>query len=198
MRTFLRLLVLPALLALAAPLRADEPKMPAMPEKTGKKIENPIYAAWAKFKVGAWVRHVSTTEAAGQTTKQTITQKLVELTEAKAVVEMVMSMEVAGQKMDMPASRTEHEKMMDEYKPTAMPEGQKPTVKEGEEKLTVAGKELACKTVESSGEASGTKYWSKIWTCADVPGGQVQMETKSEAVGMNMVMKSTLDAWGDK
>ncbi len=204
MPRFLRCFVLPALLlacgGLAAPGAAaeDTPPVPGMPEKTGKKIENPMYAAWAKFKVGAWVRHVSTSEAAGQASKQTITQKLVELTETKAVVEMTMTMEVAGQKIDVPAQRHEHEKLMDEYKPVPMPDGDKPKVTEGEEKLTVGDKTIACKTIESSGKANGGTYWSKIWSSTEVPGGQAQMETRSEMGGMKVSTKSVLDGFGEK
>ena len=129
---------------------------------------------------------------------QKMTQKMVELTDEKLVIEMTMAMEIEGKSMDMPANRMEHLKQMDEYKPADVPEEEKPVVKEGEETLTVGDKKIACKTTETTSKIAGSAYWSKIWMSAEVPGGLVKMEHKSESAGMKVTTSSVLEAWGDK
>lgn len=197
MRIALRLLALVLALGWAAPTRAEDPK-PEAP-KTGKRSESPLYTMWAKWKPGAWVRHANTTQMGEQTTKQVITQKLVEVTEEKVVIEMKITMEVAGQTMDLPASKMDFPRWYEEVKAPETPApDKKPVMKEGEESVTVGGKAYACKTMETSTEMDGTKVWTKTWMSSDVPGGTVKNESKTESAGMKTTMASVLEAWGDK
>lgn len=197
MRQLLRLLTLALAVGIAAPAFAEDPK-PAAPKPTGKKVENPLYASWAKWKPGAWVRHANATEMAGNSMRQVTTQKLLEVTEEKVVIEMKMAMEVAGQKMDMPATKMEVAHWSEEVQaPVPQPE-KKPEVKTGEDKVTIGDKSYACKTYESTMETSGTKIWTKTWMCGDVPGGTVKTEMKSESGETKTSMTSSLEAWGEK
>lgn len=197
MRQLLRLLTLALAVGIAAPAFAEDPK-PAAPKPTVKKVENPLYASWAKWKPGAWVRHASATEMPGNTMKQVTTQKLLEVTEEKVVIEMKMAMEVAGQKTDMPATKMDVSRWIEEVQTPVLQPEKKPETKTGEEKVTVGDKSYACKTAESTMETSGTKVWTKTWMCSDVPGGTVKMEMKSESGETKTAITSTLEAWGEK
>jgi hypothetical protein len=147
-----------------------------------EKIANPEYELWSKFKAGAMSKVEGKTVAAGQESKQTITTKLLEITPEKAVVEVTMEMEVAGQKMPMPAQKRDVPAKIDNaaiQNPAEAPNAPKPEMKESEETVTVAGKTLKCKVVETTSEQNGMKVVAKAWTSAEVPGQLVKTETKT-------------------
>lgn len=147
-------------------------------------IDNPMYKNWSAFKVGTWVKSTSVTEASGMKTEMETTSKLVELTAAKAVVEVTMSMTMMGNKTDMPARKDEIPAKIPDATATAE---KKPDVKEGNEDLDVGGKKVKTKWIETN--VSGTK--SKVWTSNDVPGTLVKMD--SETPGQS---KTTLSVTG--
>jgi hypothetical protein len=95
------------------------------------------------------------------------------LTPEKAVVEQKSSMTMAGNKMDMPATKTDVPAKIE--KPAAVAAGDMPKadVKESTEEVDVAGTKYKCKVVESKAET----MQSKTWTCAEVPGQLVKSET---------------------
>ncbi len=145
-----------------------------------EKIKNPEYEMWSKFKVGAMAKVEGKTVAAGQESKQVMVTKLVELTPEKAVVETTIEMEMAGQKMAMPAQKRDVPAEID--KPNADPNaGPAPAAKskESQETIAVAGKSLDCKVTETVFEQAGTKSVAKLWACPDVPGGMVKTEARS-------------------
>jgi hypothetical protein len=148
-----------------------------------EKVKNPEYENWAKFKAGAMSKTETNTEAMGNKTKITSVTKLVEINAEKALIESTVTMEVAGQKMEQPVMKREvpatMEKPAEQTPPTSVAPTVKPNIKEGEETVTVAGKELKCKTTESTSESNGMKVQTKTWTSADVPGQIVKTETKT-------------------
>jgi len=191
------LLFLTALLLLAAPARAeDAPKT--------KKIANPEYASWSKFKVGAYAELTSVSEAMGQKTTTKMTHKLVELTEEKAVVETSMSSEgIPAEYAPKPTRRDVPKEIVVPVAPPA-PEGDqpKPEVKEGEETIDVAGTQVKCKTIESTVKASGMTTTTKVWTSSDVPGMTAKMTSRTEGkVGETTFVSSsttTVTKWAAK
>ena len=56
----------------------------------GAEVDNPEYQRWSGFKAGAWVKFKMVSEASGTKTELEQAVKLVELTPAKAVVEIGM------------------------------------------------------------------------------------------------------------
>jgi hypothetical protein len=141
-----------------------------------EQIDNPSYKAWAKFKPGTTVTLKGENDMAGNKTESEMTTTLVELTPEKAVVEMKMSMVMAGSKTDMPASKSDVPAKIEKVAadPAATP---KADVKESSETIDIAGKKIKCKVTESKSDANGMNTVSKAWTSDEVPGGLAKSET---------------------
>jgi hypothetical protein len=186
-------LVAAALVFGTAPARADESK-PGTPAPK-KKIDNPQYADWSRFKVGAFVEATIESDSSGSKSTAKMTTKMVELTAEKLVLEVTTVSKMAGQEFAMPAQKIEVPKILeipDIKLPETKPEDT-PKVTEGSETIEVAGKKVACKTIESTGDMMGMKHWSKTWYTNEIPGGWAKQETKSEgkAGGMDISSKNT-------
>lgn len=157
-----------------------------------EQMDNPQYKQWAAYKPGTWVTMKTVSDTAGNKMEMQATTKLMEVTAEKAVLEVSQKMKVAGNDMDMPAQKMEVPAKIE--KPVTPENTQKPDVKttEGSEELTVAGQKCKCKTTESTMKMGDTTTVSKTWTCDDVPGTIVKMQSKSEgAAASNMTMEVT-------
>ncbi|HEY4328744.1 MAG TPA: hypothetical protein VGN88_03340 [Phycisphaerae bacterium] len=151
------------------------------------QIDNPQYKSWAKYKAGTSITLSMVSDMAGNKTEMQTTTTLLEITADKAVVESKMSMNAGGQKMDMPATKTEVAAKID--KPavaTTAPATTAPDVKQSTDTLTVSGTAIKCNVTESKSSANGMNTNSKVWTSDQVPGGLVKSETT-----MDGAMKGT-------
>ncbi len=134
---------------------------------------------WAGFKPGSWVKIKSTTltDVAGNK-MSTITETkmtLLEKTADKVVLENEMTM--MGQ-----TTKTKFEMPLTGPKAAATPPAKAGVVpKLGSDTVTVAGKSLACKTVEMEMETGGMKIQSKTWTSEQVPGALVKSVSTHKA-----------------
>ncbi len=149
-----------------------------------EKVENPMYATWAKFKPGTSVTHKSTTSGAMFTAESTITTKLVEVTADKVVVEVTITSKAAGKEFQLPAMKQDYAKMVELPKGAKKEDfGKKPegAVKEGTETLKIAGHEIKTKWYEIEVKKDGMEAKSKMWMSDDVPGSLVKMESKVAA-----------------
>lgn len=144
----------------------------------GKTIDNPQYQAWSAFKVGSFVKQKTVMAGTGFNTEMFITQKLVEKTAEKLVLEMSQTMISNGQKMNMPAQKTEVKAKM-----PAPPKVETKKVdhetKEGKETLTIGGQKVECKWTQTTMTTNGQKVVSKVWMNDDFPGKSVQMNTEA-------------------
>jgi len=150
------------------------------------QIDNPEYQRWSPFKAGAYVKFKMTSEASGNKNEMEQTYKLLEITPAKAVVEITMvamGSKMPAQKRDIPAKIT----------PEAAKDPKAQVVKaaEGNEDVDVAGKKLKAHWVESTGDMQGTKTVSRVWQVKTVPGGMVKMETRTSG---SMASKTSMVA----
>ena len=157
-------------------------------------VENPQYKSWASHKVGSVVTHENSSAVGGQSFKSTITQKLVEITKEKAVIEVATKIDIAGVP---PQPAQKHELAAKVKKSEAnvgrLPEGVKGEVKDkGTEKVSVAGKSYNCKVYEFTGETQGVTMKGKSWSADDVPGMLVKMESTANAAGQDMKTTMTL------
>lgn len=157
-------------------------------------LENPYKNA----KVGDWAEYSSHTEGTGfkvdSTMKQTVTAKDDKEVTIKIETEMQGHKNATEQKIDLT------KKYDPNALPATMPGGMKPKVdivKEGDEKVTVAGKEYSAHFVENkiTMEMQGTKMesTSKSWTAKDAPlGGLIKMDmTMSMGMKMSMELKGS-------
>jgi len=164
--------------------------------------DNPAYTQWAKFKPGTSTTITMSSDAGGQTSKTETKSTLAEVTADKVVVEVAMSMEAAGQKMDMPAQKMDIPKKMD-AQPAATPDAKpdpntpKADTKTSDESCTVPAGTFKCKCVQSTMDVGGNKTVSKVWTSDEVPGGMVKMEATTDGP-MKSVTKSELKAFDKK
>ncbi len=162
--------------------KGDTPKEGSKPaEGPGAAYENP----WNKFAAGSWAELKIVSNAGGAETEMTQKQTLVD----KGAEELTIKVEgkmVKPVAMDMPPSEM---KSPTKGKAGGAAAGAPPKeLGKGEETLEVGGKKLACKWVETEIDAGGQKMTSKAWTCDEVPGGVVKVETK----GANLTSTMTL------
>ena len=145
--------------------------------------QNPEYAYWSDCGVGSFVETRLSATAAGITGMTTRTA-LLELTSAKAVVETKGSMEMTGNKIDLPACKREIPATV------RQPEPRRDffASSEGDEEIEVAGTKMLSHRVETSYESNGMKTLSKIWTCARVPGHVCRLESHSDGTMKNDVV----------
>ena len=157
--------------------------MPAAMVRADETIDNPEFANWSKFKAGTSVTMKTVSEVSGMSNESTLKTTLLEVGSDKVVVETAISMTVGGMKIDVPPMKRDIAKTItvtDDYKKAkAEAEKQKANVKteEGTETLTIGGVECKCKWTHSKISVMGSDVDSKIWTCDDVPGVTVKMES---------------------
>ncbi|HEY9069046.1 MAG TPA: hypothetical protein VIV61_02260 [Candidatus Ozemobacteraceae bacterium] len=141
-------------------------------------VDNPSYAVWSKFKIGAELKYKQVSEVANMKTESEITYKLVELTPEKLVVEMGGSSMVAGNKMELPPTRMDHAAKIENAKvDPKMAEMIKADAKAGEEQVTVPAGTFKCRVIESKMTQQGAEVSTKVWASDEVPGGLVKMVT---------------------
>src|SRR5262245_29066574 len=149
-------------------------------------MDNPTYASWAKMKKGSSVTLKMTAEVAGQKTESTMTTTLVDLTADVATTEMVTVTKAGGQEFKSEPIKVENKKVVE------LPPGKKKAdfdkpegfVDQGEETLKIGGKEYKTKWMKVKNAKDGSEYEAKTWSCDDVPGTLVKMETKSSGGGI--------------
>ncbi len=156
-------------------------------------IDNPQYKSWSAFKVDTVLKmQMNTATKMGDTemaTKMTMTSTLKELTADKAVVEIVTEMDMNGTKTAMPARKQEIPAKI--AKTATQPAGVTVTkTGEGDEEISVGDKKYKCHWVENHVTSAQMDSTSKVWSCADVPGGTVKMVSETSKP---MTSKTTME-----
>lgn len=156
-------------------------------------LDNPEFANWKKFKVGASITVRTTSTIAGLTSEILMTTRLVELGADKHVVETSTVSKFGGMEFKAPATKRDVLKSIALPKGTpkpdpkaAKPEG---TYEEGTETLKIGGVEVKTKWYKYKSDSGGLKIEAKTWISDDVPGSLVKMEaaTGGLAVGTTKV-----------
>jgi hypothetical protein len=153
--------------------------------------DNPAYQSWAKFKPGTLVKYSSNTNAAGNATTMEMTQTSKDVNADKATIEVKMSMVMAGNKTDMPATTQEIPAKIKKPDPAAPNTADAPKTDTSTEDVQAAGKTYSCKKTTVTSDANGMTTKATTWTCDDVPGLMVKMESESTGA-MSMSMKMNL------
>jgi hypothetical protein len=165
------------------------------------QIENPQYKEWAKYKPGTSMTMATTSDAGGQTSNMETKTTLKEVTDDKVVLDISMSMDAGGTKMNMPAQTSEIKKMIDapaaDATAAAAANAPKPDTKTSDESVTVGAGTFKAKVTEATMDAGGSKTTSKTWMSDDVPGGMVKMEATTDGP-MKSTTKMELKAFDKK
>ena len=178
--------LLAALLMAAAPLAAR-----AVEE------ENP----YKKVKVGDFATYKMTTKFGGATIEGTSTQTVTAKTDKEATVKMTIKANGMEQSVEQKIDLT---KPYDPTK-TGVPAGADVKIeklKEGKEKLKVAGKEYETtwQSFKLSGKAMGVEINGevKVWQSKDMPLSVVKMESTAEVAGQKVESTMELTESGRK
>jgi hypothetical protein len=132
-------------------------------------VESVEYKRWSECKAGSWVTFNATvTDAEGKKREFELTNKLVEITPEKIVIETT---ETEGGKAKTP-SKKDHAAKVEKK---AESPGER---KDGEEEIEVAGKKLKCKWESYKSEGKGDVVEVKDWFNDEVPGKMVRHEIK--------------------
>ena len=130
---------------------------------------------WVGFNPGSWVeiKSTSVTKTAGKEKTNIIGTKitLLEKTADKVVLENVMT-------IDGDTTKTKFDQPLKGYSDDE-PEGMK-ILKIGRDTITIAGKPVACETMEALMNVGDTKTLFKRWTSGQVPGSLVKMVTSCD------------------
>jgi len=155
-----------------------------------KKIDNPEYANWAKFKPGTTAKLKMTNEFNGMKSGSTVTTKLVEVKDDKLVLEMEIETEAMGQKFNAPAQKRDVTKTIEvkdgQPKPPAIGEKPEGTTEEGTETVKVGGTEVKAKWFKFKTKTPQGEMTGQTWMSDDVPGKFVKMTSKNDMFSMTM------------
>ena len=155
---------------------------PAADDK--KKVENPIFKSWAKYKPGTSVVMKTSLDAGGMPLETVTTTTLVEVKDDKVVVEVESVTKFMGKETKAPATKQD---LLKEYEvgkvpdtdPKVKPEGK---TEDGKKKLKVGGTEFECQWVKYTGK----EVESETYISDDVPGMMVKTVSKAKTGGMTM------------
>jgi hypothetical protein len=154
-------------------------------------VDNPAYQSWAKFKAGTLVKYSTDTNAMGNTTSMEMTQTLKDINADNATVEVKMSMVMGGNKTDMPATTQMVPAKIKKVDPTVAQTADAPKTETSTEDVQAAGKTFSCKKTSVTTDANGMTTKATTWTCDDIPGTMVKMESSSTG-SMTMSSKMVL------
>jgi hypothetical protein len=154
------------------------------------QVDNPLYAAWAKFKPGstATIKHAMHMEGGGMNMDRTFetTSKLVEVTPEKATLNATTT---AG------GRTTVHKQEL----ASKMDSADKNLPKQiGQETITVDGKSYSCTIYDLEINEHGSVAHAKAWVASEVPGGVVKMESHVTQGEMKVTDQATLSHYEAK
>ena len=168
--------------------------------------ENPYKNA----KVGDFATYKMETKVAGFTVAGTMTQTVTAKNDKEATVKGSGKISLNGKDMDIPATEQKID-LTKPYDPTKLggggglppgTEAKLDKLKDGKEKIKVAGKEYETTwtTYKMKAKAGGMDIDAdlKVWMSKDIPMGMAKMEMKAEFAGQAMNMTMELTETGNK
>lgn len=167
------------------PSSAQDP--PASTQAAIEWVENPVFTAWARVKPGARITQSSETTMGGQILRSEMRQSLIEVKPEKVVIEIQMTVSIAGQSRSGPPTVREF--------PPRVPKGMellpadvRGTWKEvHRETLTIAGRDFDCTVYEftserpAAGRNPALRSTGTMWVSPDMPGHLVRQVSSVEA-----------------
>jgi len=156
-------------------------------------VENPFYLAWVKYKPGTTVEFELKTDAVGQQMTTHITQRLVEVSPEKVVVDVEARIDVPGiPNPPQPQKQTKtflpgvpkSEALRSLRPPGAVGD----PIDAAAETVHAAGKDIACTVTEFPGHNGTGEGKAKAWRSPQIPGGMVKMESASPVMKVELVV----------
>lgn len=184
--------VLPTLVV-AAVLLALLAASAVAPGASAESIDSPIYLSWARHKVGTTITHVSVTEARGQKIRTTTAYKLLELTDAKAVIETIVVSDATGAEVEQSPTTAQIKREFFllpgvKKEDIGKPQG---VLKEGEETLSVAGGKYKAHWYNTKGRTEVGETFTRTWFSDEVPQKILESVTRVPAGGLTTTLELT-------
>jgi hypothetical protein len=186
---------------------------PAVVQEDLKLAENPEFAGWAGFPVGAWVRMRAPASGPEPATKRTLF-RLMERRPNRVVIAAFVEDEsldpTAPAKLDPPGGAAPSdacsqpgvtcERIERRILAHMLPQARKAdgTVawQVGKEEISIAGKKLSCITRTRFDDAGDMKTLKKSWHSPEVPGGLVKRVFEQSMLGDTTTETTVVEAWG--
>ena len=156
-------------------------------------VENPFYLAWVKYKPGTTVEFELKTDAVGQQMTTHITQRLVEVSPEKVVVDVEARIDVPGIP-NPPQPQKQTKTFLPGVPKSEALRSLRPPGAVGDpidavaETVHVAGKDIACTVTEFPGHNGTGEGKAKAWRSPQIPGGMVKMESASPVMKVELVV----------
>ena len=148
-----------------------------------KKIDNPEFTMWSKYKADTMTKLKSTSEINGMKTENIIMTTLKEVSADKLVLETEAISKFNGMEFKSPPTKRDvtktievDEKIAEQIGKAAKPEG---TTEEGTETVKIGKDDVKTKWYKFKSKAEGTETVSQTWTSDEVPGSVVKVVSKS-------------------
>lgn len=196
MRLLFSILLCAALAAVGCGGPAQQPPpaaaQPAVPAPSSPAADLPVadnqdYANWKRFKVGTAVTRKKVVKNSTSSLAETTVVRLAELTDAKAVVEMQVTVERPGEPATVnPAMRLEYPAAFRVPPGLTAEQMGLPSLKAkktGEETVKAAGKEYPATVYEWQDATEAGPMPNKAWLSDAIPGRLVRLESKVAGVG---------------
>jgi hypothetical protein len=161
-------------------------------------VPNPPYKHWSAFKVGTTVtqkERIKFAEGseehdfyAGGVHEKDIVYTLIEVTPAKAVVQVVFTEYGAGSITELAPSKITFPAMIKKAHSKSSKQDIE-VFKEGDEEVTLLGKPVRAHWIEITDKEGDEVFYNKKWESDEIPGGTVK-EIKSETKGGHLVAQT--------
>jgi hypothetical protein len=147
---------------------------------TAEEVVSPIYKSWARYKVGTVVTFREVIEWKDRKVETTRTQKLVALTDFKAVIQDEQVGNLNGKVETLASVTLEYKKMFPLMPGMTKEDGDKPrgVGEHGEETIKVAGKEYKANWYEAKSLTDHGPAIARTWVSTEVPGKVLRSITK--------------------
>jgi hypothetical protein len=150
-----------------------------------QEVDNPDYAAWARFRPGSTVTVRIEIEASGGKSVTEATSTLKSVDAKEAVVEVKGFTEALGRREEIAAR--------EERVPAKVRRPAPSKAEEADEEIEVAGKKLACRRITVTDQQGALATATVTWTSDQIPGGLAKREIR-EGAGVTRVRTTAWEA----
>jgi hypothetical protein len=137
-----------------------------------EEVESPIYRSWAKHEVGTVVKYRSVTSSKGRDVESIIAYRLTARDDKKVVVEMVVTSDATGKKVESDPQSFTTRRMFPLLPGVKKEDIGKPrgATESGEETVELAGKAYKAQWYGSKGRTEAGESLTRTWMSDEVPG----------------------------
>ncbi|WP_165070739.1 hypothetical protein [Paludisphaera rhizosphaerae] len=163
------------------------------PTANAENVDHPTYLSWAKQPLGTRVVTRSRSESKGGVLTTTTTTTLKAVKPEKVVLETLKVSDATGSLVESPPERRDQYRLFPLIGKMRKEDVGKPTdaLAQGEEKLTVSGREFKAIWFDTKGVGDGGLKWTaRTWMSDDVPGRLLKSVTRYADAGVTVTVEA--------